>query len=175
MRWCILSIAVLAVFSASLTAEEQAAKDFRTSLTEMVSQLETQMAIAHADDQPAFAAAIDSLNRIRDRESWPVVNSSVAITTLQKTRWQSAPDAQGFRQTLSFDAKGGHWHANPLSHPYGFNWLVESDRLRLSHVSPYKDSFNYQIVDRTFKYAIVGDTLTMRRGDEVLEWRRVSG
>ncbi len=52
-----------------------------------------------------------------------------------------------------------------------FNWQIESDRIRLSYSSNYKEAFSYQIVDRTYQYLINARVLTMKRGDSTLHWQ----
>jgi len=174
MRRIVLSIAALSAITTLSLTQAEPNRDLSVSVSKMVSQLRTQMANAPVHERPAFSTAIDSLIRLRDHDSWPVLNSPIAITTLQNSKWQSAPNTQGFRKTLSFNSSGGQWHTNPAAKPFTINWLVESNRLRISHMSDFKDSFNYQIVDRTFEYQIKNDTLTMKRGDQLLTWQRVS-
>ena len=174
MRRIVLSIVALSAITTLSPTQAEPNCDLSVSISEMVSQLRTQLANAPVRERPAFSAAIDSLIRLRDRDSWPVINSPIAITTLQNSKWQSEPDANGFRQSLSLGGNGGTWHTHPDAKPFTINWVVESNRLRISHMTDFKDSFNYQIVDRTFEYQIKNDTLTMKRGDQLLTWQYVS-
>ena len=170
---------VLALLFMSMQCAPAAATppdDLQASLTKMISRLEAEMANAEQQDKPAFAATIDNLIRLRDRNSWPVVNSPIAITTLQNTKWEALPDANGFRQTIWFggSGQGGLWHTHPRAKPFDLCWAVESDRIRLSHLDCFRGPHNYQIVDRTFTYQINEATLIMKRGEDVLKWQRVS-
>ena len=176
MRQYSLFVALIFMSMQPAPAPAASPDDLRASLTKMISRLEVEMENAEQQDQPAFAATIDNLIRLRDRNSWPVVNSPIAITTLQNTKWEAMPEANGFRQTIWFGGNelSGQWRKHPNAIPFGFSWALESDRIRLSHIDHFKNPYNYQIVDQTFTYQIGETTLTMKRGKDVLTWQLVS-
>lgn len=143
------------------------------SLDNLIQQVRRLDSVASPDDHAAYEAIIQNLKRLRDRDSWPVINSAVSLGEIRNTRWQSEPNEEGFRQSLSFVTGSGQWHSNSRSLPMSFSWQIESNQIRLSYYAPFKNSFNYQIIDKTFQYSIQGDTLTMQSEDVKLKWTRV--
>ena len=164
------SIPVLLFFIALAGFRSQRDESVAEGIKTILIEIEAIKERAPREEQSAFDTAIDSLARLRDHESWRMINSPVAIASLQNTKWKMSPDANGFRQTISFSSSSGLWFRTPGTLPMSFNWQIESDRLRLSYSSSYKDPFHYQIVDRTFQYRLEGKKLTMIRGEDSLEW-----
>lgn len=177
MRYGIFVVLVFALIIPPLLANP--ADDLEKSLTQMISRLEAEMENANHADKSAFAATIDSLIRLRDRNSWPTVKLRDAVNELQKTTWKLAADADGFQQTIRFFSVGpfgrcvGDWQTNSQTIPFTFDWNVEADRIRITYREDFKASGSFQIIDKTFKYSINGNTLTMQRGKNLLQWERV--
>ena len=172
MAKCLFNTASISLILVPFLIEASPQKPDVTSLESIISQVKQLAMTAPREDVDAYSAIVNDLVRIRDRDSWPVVNSSVAISEIRNTKWESEPDESGFRQTIHFSDLG-HWRTNPLAHPFAFCWLVESDRLHISHYSRYKDAYNYQIVDKAYQYKIHDDTLTMKTEDRTLTFSRV--
>jgi len=173
MRSYHLLLALALIQTQGASSQVTPANDLQTSLTKMITRLEAEKKTAKREDKYAFDAAIDSLVRLRDRHTWPIINSPVANGTLQNTTWEIAPDAGGPRQELHFAPMGGTWLLRKDKIPMGISWTLESNRIRISTLDSFKEPFNYQTVDRTYIYEIKGDTLTLKRGDDVQTWKRV--
>jgi hypothetical protein len=164
-----ISSALLIFTMTAINAQRD--NDSSAAITKMIGEIEQLRDNSPANEHSAFETTIDSLTRLRDHGSWPVINSPVAITSIQNTKWKMSPDKNGFQQTISFSGSTGQWLRTPGTLPFSFNWQIESDRIRLSYSSSYKEAFSYQIVDRTYQYQLNGNELTMKRADSTLAWQ----
>lgn len=151
--------------------DKSLAGDLESFLTATISRLEMEMQVAPATEHPAFEATIESLRRLRDRHEWPIINHPVKSAELRGTTWMGPIDENRFQQRIQFSAGGtGSWHRDAVSHSMSFSWHLESDRLRLTFYRDYGKSFNYEIIDRTYRYERLDDHLTLVRDGEKLEW-----
>lgn len=141
-------------------------------LKEVIARLEARNAGERDPEFHARESAIDALRRLREHNSWPVINSPVESGKVEGD-WISDTENDGFRPTLGFWAQGyGEWHTDKEAHPGGLLWLLEGKHIRILQVSDYKESFNWEIIEKTYEYEVKGNTLTLRRRGEVLRWTR---
>ncbi|HXX92999.1 MAG TPA: hypothetical protein VEN81_05160 [Planctomycetota bacterium] len=139
-------------------------------LADAISGLESLRKGQPDPEQPACDAAIDALKRLRDHRSWPLVNTPIEQDLLHGT-WIREGRSDGYREELHFGHDtSGYWDREKGYVPTEFFWLIEGRHLRLLSQSYYRESCNYQYLDRTYEYEFRGDHLVLRRNGEVLQW-----
>jgi hypothetical protein len=121
---------------------------------------------------PAYDAAIDAMRRLKEHHGWPLVNTPVEQRLLLGT-WIREGRSDGYREELHFGTDAsGHWDWEKGYVPTEFLWLIEGRHLKLLTQSFYRESCNFQYVDRTYEYEFRGDRLILRRNGDVINWTR---
>ena len=158
---CTIALA-LTVFGPELVEAQESAS---MNVDAMIEQLQELTDNPRAEKH-SIESAIDALTRLSDfppalntRQSF---NRSLEVAKFQNTFWKLPPDKSGFEQILQFSGRGGSWRKSLETKPFGFNMLLTPGRIRLSYAS------GTQIVDKTYKYSFVGDTLQLVRNKEAL-------
>jgi hypothetical protein len=141
-------------------------------LADALSRLESLRKGKPDPELPALDATIDAMRRLREHRGWPLVNSPIEQGLLLGT-WIREGRSDGYREELHFGTDAsGHWDRDKGYVPTEFLWLIEGRHLRLITQGFYKESCNFQYVDRTYEYEFKGDRLVLRRNGEVINWTR---
>ena len=161
MLLCTLAL-VLTVFAPELV---EAQGNTSLNVDVMIEQLQ-EFADEPSAAKNSIESAIDALSRLSDfppdLNSRKSFNRSLEIAKFQNSFWKLPPDKSGFEQLLQFSGRGGSWRESQETKPFGFNMLLTPGRIRLSYAS------GTQIVDKTYKYSFVGDTIQLTRNNKVL-------
>lgn len=141
-------------------------------LAAAIARLETLRKGKPEQELPAYDAAIDALRRLKDHHGWPLVNSPIEQGLLHGT-WIREGRTDGYREELFFGSESsGRWDREKGYVPTEFFWMIEGRHLKMLTQSYYKESSNFQYVDRTYEYEFRGDRLILRREGEVTSWTR---
>jgi hypothetical protein len=141
-------------------------------LADALNRLESLRKGEPDQEVPAFEAAIDAMRRLKEHRGWPLVNTPIEQGLLLGT-WIREGRSDGYREELHFRTEAsGFWDREKGYAPTEFIWLIEGRHLKLLTQGFYKESCNFQYLDRTYEYEFRSDRLILRRNGDVINWTR---